>query len=148
MSLSMKNVVTPVCVSPLITAQFIGAAPRYCGNRAAWTLNVPKRGMAHTISGSILNATTTCRSALNSASRPTKSGSFIFTGWSTGMEWARAYCFTADGWSLSWCLPTGLSGCVTTATTLYPPSTSRLSVPTANSGVPMNIILRSFFSIL
>ena len=33
--LSIMNVVTPVIFSPFITAQFIGAAPRYCGNRAA-----------------------------------------------------------------------------------------------------------------
>ena len=50
MSWSRKNVVTPVTVSPFIIAQFIGAAPLYCGRSAACTLNVPKRGIAHTTS--------------------------------------------------------------------------------------------------
>lgn len=40
-----------------------GAAPRYWGSRAACTLNVPKRGIDHTTSGNMRNATTTCKSA-------------------------------------------------------------------------------------
>ena len=63
MSWSKKNVVTPVSRSPWIMAQLMGAAPRYCGNRAACTLNVPKRGIAHTTSGNMRKATTTCKSA-------------------------------------------------------------------------------------
>ena len=51
------KVVTPVSRSPLINAQFIGAAPRYCGNREACRLNVPYRGSSNTARGSILNAT-------------------------------------------------------------------------------------------
>ena len=41
----------------------------------------------------------------------------------------------------------GLSGMVMTATTLYPPSTNRFKLSTANSGVPIYTILKSFFSI-
>jgi len=59
MSWSRKKVVTPVSVSPLMMAQLMGAAPRYCGSSAAWTLNVPYLGMPHTTSGSMRNATTT-----------------------------------------------------------------------------------------
>ena len=61
---SIKKVVTPVSFSPFINAQLIGAAPLYCGNKDAWRLNVPYFGIFHTASGSILNATTTCKFAL------------------------------------------------------------------------------------
>ena len=146
MSWSRKNVVTPVFVSPLMTAQLIGAAPRYWGNRAACTLNVPYSGIAHTTSGSILKATTTWRLALYERSCSTNSGSFIFTGCNTGNPISSAYFFTSEACSSFWCLPTGLSGCVTTATTLYSFSTSAFRVSTANSGVPINTILKfSFF---
>src|SRR5574344_2003866 len=147
MSWSRKKVVTPVRVSPLITAQLMGAAPRYCGKRAACTLKVPYSGMSHTTSGNILNATTTCRLAPYESSSLTNASSFIFTGCSTGSPCSTAYCFTCDGWSTLPCLPTGLSGCVTTATTLYPPLTRASRVATANSGVPINTILRSSFFI-
>ena len=53
------KVVTPVSLSPLMTAQLIGAAPLYWGRRAAWRLKVPSFGIDHTDSGSILNATPT-----------------------------------------------------------------------------------------
>ena len=145
MSWSKKKVVTPVSVSPLMTAQLMGAAPRYWGNKAACTLNVPNSGIAHTTSGNILKATTTCRLALYERSCSTNSGSFIFSGWSTGKLCSSAYCFTCEGCSTLPCRPTGLSGCVTTATTLYSFSTSARSVSTANSGVPINTILRSLF---
>ena len=117
MSWSRKNVVTPVSVSPLMTAQLMGAAPRYWGNSAACTLNVPYSGMAHTTSGNILKATTTCRLAPYDRSCSTNSGSFIFSGCNTGKPCSSAYCFTCEGCSTLPCLPTGLSGCVTTATT-------------------------------
>ena len=143
MSWSRKKVVTPVSVSPLMTAQLMGAAPRYWGNSAAWTLNVPYSGIAHTTSGNMRKATTTCRLALYERSCSTNSGSFIFSGCSTGNPCATAYCFTAEGCISVWCRPTGLSGCVTTATTLYSFSTSACSVSTANSGVPINTILKS-----
>ena len=38
----IKNVVTPVSFSPLIMAQFMGAAPRYLGNKEPCKLIVPK----------------------------------------------------------------------------------------------------------
>ena len=44
----------PVSVSPLITAQLIGAAPRYCGSNEACRLKVPRRGIFQTTSGNIL----------------------------------------------------------------------------------------------
>ena len=57
------KVVAPVSLSPFITAQLIGAAPRYCGSNEACRLKVPKRGIAHTTSGNMRKATTICRSA-------------------------------------------------------------------------------------
>ena len=148
MSWSRKKVVTPVSVSPLMTAQLIGAAPRYCGSNAACTLNVPNRGISHTTSGNIRNATTTCKSALYERNCSTNSGSFIFTGCNTGNPCSKAYSLTAEARSTDPWRPTGLSGWVTTATTLYPFSTSSLSEPTANSGVPINTMRKSFFSIV
>ena len=142
---SMK-VVAPVSVSPLMTAQLIGAAPRYCGRRDACRLNVPRRGIAHTTSGSILKATTICKSALNERNSSTNASSFSFSGCSTGSPTDKAYCFTSE--NCSWCpRPAGLSGMVTTATTLYPPSTNARRLAVANSGVPKNMILKSFLSI-
>ena len=44
-------------------AQFMGAAPRYCGRSEACRLKVPRGGMLQTISGSMRKATTIWRSA-------------------------------------------------------------------------------------
>lgn len=58
-SISCTNwkVVTPVSFSPLITAQLMGAAPRYWGRREPCRLMEPMGGMDQTISGSIRKAT-------------------------------------------------------------------------------------------
>ena len=97
---SRKNVVTPVSVSPLITAQLMGAAPRYCGRRAAWRLNVPRRGRFHTTSGSILNATTICKSGCKASRDARKVSSLSFSGCSTGMPFCWAYCLTGEACSV------------------------------------------------
>ena len=113
----MKNVVTPDSFSPLIIAQFIGAAPLYCGNKEACKLKVPKAGMLQTTFGNILKATTTCTLAFKAFNCSKKSSLFKFVGCSTGMFWSKAYFFTAD--CESFCpLPAGLSGAVTTPTTV------------------------------
>ena len=39
-----RMVVTPVSVSPLATAHWMGAAPRYLGSSEPWRLMLPKRG--------------------------------------------------------------------------------------------------------
>ncbi len=140
MSLSIMNVVTPVIFSPLITAQLIGAAPRYCGSRAACRLNVPSLGMDHTSSGSMRNATTTKMSAFQAARALRNSESFNFTGCNIGKPFSTANFFTALSLTFS-PRPLGLSATVTTPTTLYPPSSSALSGATANSGVPIYTIL-------
>ena len=140
MSLSIIKVVTPVCRSPLMTAQLIGAAPRYCGRRAACRLKVPRRGMDHTSCGSILKATTTKRSAFHAASAERNSGSLSFSGCRTGIPCSTAYFLTALS-CISCPRPLGLSATVTTPTTLYPACTRASREATANSGVPMNTIL-------
>ena len=140
MSLSIMKVVTPVMRSPLITAQFMGAAPRYCGSRAACRLKVPSLGMPQTSSGSMRNATTTKRSAFHAASCERNSGSLSLSGCSTGRPCSTAYFLTADSCTSS-PRPLGLSATVTTPTTLYPAFTRASSDATANSGVPMNTIL-------
>ena len=91
-----KKVVTPVSFSPLITAQLIGAAPRYLGSKEPCKLIVPKGGMFHTTSGNILKATTTCKSAFKALSSSTKVGAFKFLGCKTGKSCATANCLTAD----------------------------------------------------
>ena len=137
MFLSSMNVVTPVIFSPLISAQLIGAAPRYCGSRDACRLKVPRRGICHTSSGSMRNATTTNTSALKAASCDRNSGSFSLTGCSTGMPCSTAYFLTALSFTLR-PRPLGLSATVTTPTTLYPRLRRASRGATANSGVPMN----------
>ena len=137
---SIMNVVTPVALSPFITAQFIGAAPLYCGRRAACRLNVPRRGISHTTFGSILKATTTKRSAFHAASASRNSGSFSETGCSTGMLCSTAYFLTALSFILR-PLPLALSATVTTPTMLCPVFMSSSRGATANSGVPIYTIL-------
>ena len=117
MAWERKNVVTPGIVSPLIMAQFIGAAPRYCGRSEACKLNVPNRGMFHTTSGSMRNATTIWRSAFHSRKAFKKFSSFSFSGWRSGRFWDKAYCLTGENCIL-WPLPAGLSGMVMTPTIL------------------------------
>ena len=70
----------PVSLSPLITAQLMGAAPRYWGSREAWRLNVPIGGMLHTTSGNMRKATTICKSAFNARSASTNASSFNRSG--------------------------------------------------------------------
>ena len=142
-----KKVVTPVSLSPWMTAQLIGAAPRYCGSREACRLNVPKRGISQTTRGSMRKATTICKSARSSWSSSTKAESERRSGCSTRRPCAAAYCLTGDACSTLPCRPMGLSGIVTTPTTQYPPSTKALREATAKSGVPMNRILRFCLSI-
>lgn len=91
---SQEKVVAPVSVSPLITAQLIGAAPLYWGSKEAWRLNVPRRGIFQTTSGSIRKATTICKSAFKARNSERKASSFNFSGWSTGNPFDRAYRFT------------------------------------------------------
>ncbi len=138
-----RNVVIPVSVSPFMIAWLMGAAPRYCGSREACRLNVPRRGMAQMISGSMRNAMTMPRSGFKALTASTNSSALSFSGCSIGSPNSRAATFT----SLSCILrprPAGLSGVVTTATTLYPSPARRRSDATANSGVPMNIMRKSF----
>ena len=112
-----KKVVIPVSVSPLITAQLIGAAPRYWGSNEACKLKVPNRGIFQTTSGNIRKATTIWRSAFHSRSACTKASSFSFSGCSNGKFCSSAYCLTGEYWIL--CpRPAGLSGIVITPTTL------------------------------
>src|SRR5690554_6590577 len=143
---SIKNVVTPVLVSPLIIAQFIGAAPRYSGSREACRLNVPYSGISHTTFGNSRKATTTCRLACNERSSSRKVSSFKFVGGSTFKSCSKAYFFTADAISFL-PRPAGLSGAVITPTIFLLASTIARSTPTAKSGVPINTILK-FLAIL
>ena len=85
-----KNVVTPVVVSPFITAQLMGAAPRYLGRSEACRLNVPNGGICHTTWGSILKAMTMKRSACSARSSATKSSSLRLTGCSSGSDCSTA----------------------------------------------------------
>ena len=137
---------TPVSLSPFIIDQLIGAAPRYCGSSEPWRLNVPNRGIFHTTSGNIRNATTICRSASNAFSSLRKFSSFSFSGCSRGKFCSNAYFFTAE-YCILYPLPLGLSGMVITPTILYPFSTSFFRLSTAKSGVPMKTIRKSFLSI-
>ena len=136
------KVVTPVSFSPLITAQLMGAAPRYCGNKLPCKFTEPIGGIFHTNSGNILKATTICRSAFSDFNSAKNSGFFNFSGCSTCKLFSTAYFFTALCCN---CipLPAGLSGAVITATILQPVFTNASNDATANSGVPIKTILNS-----
>jgi len=115
---SMKKVVSPVSRSPLMTAQLMGAAPRYFGNNDACKFIVPNGGMVKTDTGNIRNATTTKRSADSSFSSAMKAWSARFVGVKMGIPQLSAVRFT--GVALSFCpRPTGLSGPVTTPTSSW-----------------------------
>ena len=135
-SSSIIKVVTPLRLSPLMIAQFIGAAPLYCGSKEPCRLNVPRRGIDQTTLGSIRNATTMKRSAFRASREARKSGSRSNGGCSRLSPLSLAKSFTALSPSL--CpRPAGLSGTVTTPTTLYPLSSRLSRGATANSGVPI-----------
>ncbi len=90
-------------------------------------------------------AITMPRSGRSARIASTNSGARSFSGCNTGMPASRAATFTSL--SRSFCpRPAGLSGAVTTATTLYPPSTRARSEGTANSGVPMKTMRSCFGS--
>src|SRR5690606_30122474 len=141
---SMKKVVAPVRVSPLIMAQLIGAAPRYWGRREAWRLKVPKLGISHTCLGSILKATTTCKLASKALSSSRNPLSFRLVGCNNSSSLCRANSFTAEYCSLR-PRPAGRSGAVITPTTCSPASRMACRLPTAKSGVPMNTMRSGLF---
>ena len=141
------KVVTPVSFSPFITAQFIGAAPLYCGNKLPCTFIVPIVGILQTTSGNILKATTICKSACKLFNASINSGDFNLSGCKIGKLFSTAYFFTAL------CVtsiprPAGLSGAVTTATILHPSCIKACKLATANSGVPINTIRKSVYFML
>ena len=130
---------TPEYSHPSITAHCIGDAPLYSGSNDACTFTHPKRGISIILFGSSCpKATTTNISALYVLSFSINSSFLAFSGCSTSIPSFTASCLTGENTS-SLLLPFGLSGCVTTAATSCPASTSALSVPTAKSGVPINI---------
>ena len=74
----------------------------------------------------------------------TPSGLRMRSNWNTGMPRSSANCLTGQAVSFL-PLPAGRSGCVTTPTMSYRPSSaSALSEGTAKSGVPMNTRLYFF----
>src|SRR5687767_14681033 len=129
--------VTPVSPSPSRIAAWIGAAPLSAGSSEAWMFSVPSRGKSITDLGSMCPyATTTFTSGVSARSCARNSSPLGFSGWSTGRPSATATVFTADARTAERERPTGLSGCVTTATTSNPSPISARSGAVANSGVP------------
>ena len=111
-----RKVVTPVSRSPLMMAQLMGAAPRYCGSSEAWRLKVPRRGIDQMTSGSMRKAMTMPRSGCSARIASMNSGARSFSGCSTGSPSSSAATLTSLWWTF-WPRPAGLSGVVTTATT-------------------------------
>ena len=73
---SISMVVTPVSVSPVAIAHWMGAAPRSFGRSEAWTFTVPRGAMSITARGRIWpKATTTCSSGSSDRSASCASGS-------------------------------------------------------------------------
>ena len=119
----------------------MGAAPRYWGRSEPCRLTVPSAGRFHTASGSILNATTTPRSAFHSSRRPGNSGAFSFSGCARGRPCWTATSLTALAFSER-PRPAGLSGAVTTPTTWCRLKSNCSRQAAANCGVPRNTIRR------
>ena len=136
---SMRIIVTPVISSPLMTAHWIGAAPRYFGSRDACTLMHPYFGRSRILFGRICpKAATMMISGANFFKYSTLASSRIFTGWNTSSPWETAHSFTG-GNCMVFPRPFGLSGCVTTSITSCPASMIFSNVFTAKSGVPIKI---------
>ena len=133
-------VVTPVVLSPCTIAHAIGAEPRCLGRSDAWTLIVPSGGISRIFCERICpNAAVMHKSGWR-FSRSSYPSRLMRSGWRTWMPCAMAYSLTGDMASFL-PRPLGRSGCVTTLTTEYPPSTKALRDGTAKSGVPINTIL-------
>ena len=100
------------------------------------------------VSGNILPYdTTTIKFGFNSFNVVITSSLFlIFSGWNTGILFSSAKTLTG-GFVSFIPLPAGLSGWQKTPTTLYLFSTNSSNDFLANSGVPINTILKSCFFI-
>ena len=138
---AIRCVVTPVTVSPLMIAHWIGAAPRYFGSRDACTLTQPKRGISNIAFGIICpKASTIMISGSYPRRYSTQASSLTRSGWYTSMPCASAHALTGVYLS-ALLLPTALSGCETTSPTSCPALMISSNVATAKSGVPMNMTL-------
>src|SRR5213076_272761 len=135
---SIRIVVTPVRVSPFPIAQLIGAAPRYLGSREACKLIQPSLGIGSNFAGIICPyAMITTPSGASFCSKASVSGARIFSGWCTA---ACAASLTAEN-ETSCPRPRGRSGWVITPTiSISGCASRRLSVGTANEGVPQKTI--------
>src|SRR5580704_3733990 len=138
----MRMVVAPVTFSPLATAHWIGAAPRYLGSNEACRLRLPHRGRFSIHSGIMRPyATTMMASGWIASRRARKSGLFlIFSGCTTGRPACPARILTggADG---SWSRPRTRSGWVTTNSIVWPAASNCCRVGMANCGVPQKTSL-------
>ena len=139
----IKNVVTPVSSSPLIIAQWIGAAPRYLGNREACKLNEPFEGIDQTSFGSIRKATTTNTSALCSFNSETNDSSFKLGGCKMGRFFSVQKTLIGDAVNC-FPLPDFLSCAVTTAITSCSLSRIFCKGDIAKAGVPIYMIRSGF----
>ncbi len=137
---SISIVVMPVSRSPLMTAHWMGAAPRYFGSKEPWTFTQPRGGMSRMILGRIRpNAVTAIKSGFQARRASRNSGAFIFSGCRMGSRCWRASTLMGEGVKV--CpRPFGRSGCVTTPTTWSSDRSKASSDGTAKSGVPMKTI--------
>ena len=133
-SWSSRKVVTPVSVSPLIMAQLMGAAPRYCGSNEAWRIESAVEGHVPKTSGSMRKATITWRSARLAAQGVQKIGVLQLFRLEHGEVVRKGVLFYGTLREFALMSPHGLVGHGDTATTLYPPSTRARRLPTAKVG--------------
>ena len=140
---SICIVVTPVLASPLTMHHCIGAAPRYSGSSEACTFIQPYSGISSISWDNICpNATTMMSSGFMPLIACTASGSLTLRGCSTSMPCSNAHTLTGGG-VIFLPRPFGLSGCVTTPTTLTV-SINFSRHGTAKSGVPINTVRNLF----
>ena len=137
----MSIIDMPVRSSPAKMAAGIGEAPRQRGSRDGWTFSTPRAGISKTFFRRISPyATTIITSGESRVRLSRKSGSRRVAGWSTGKPIACAAIFTGDALGARLRRPDGRSGCVITATILWPSFASLSSEGIAKAGVPRKTI--------
>src|SRR4030042_4365236 len=140
----MRMIVRPVKDSLFRIALCMGAAPLYLGKREAWVFIAPHRGITKSSLLRICpNATTMIIAGAASLIRPQKFVSDTFSGCSANILFSRASFLTGEN-AIFFPLPSGLSGCVTTANISCPSLIRDLKDGMANLGVPINMILGLF----
>ncbi len=126
-------------------ARLMGAAPLYAGSTVRRRLNVPSRGIAHTASGSIRKAYHNEEVGVNLHLAGSESSRPEAYPWLEHFETMSLRIFLYVALYQPMASSCSLVGHCHHGLYVIASSTRRSRLATANSGVPKNTILRSFF---